>query len=66
MSFRINIVIFSLLLAVLLFGDRSFSVALHADYYVFRMADVLVVILTLITGGILVFNIAKAAGSRKR
>ncbi len=60
MNLKINILLFCVLLIALLYGDRSFSIGFHANHYVFSLIDIIIVLLTVMTGIYLVFNVTKA------
>ena len=64
MNLKVNTILFFVLLIAFLFGDKSFHVAYHADYFVFKMNQLIIFILTIVTGLGLINKFIKYIKSR--
>lgn len=59
MNLKTNITFFLILIGAIIYGEESFSLGFYENYYVLRWIDLIIGVLTVITGIFLGFNILK-------
>ncbi len=65
MNLKVNAILFLVLLIAFLFGEKSFHIAYHTDYFVFKLNQIIICLLTTITGLVLIFKFLKRSRESK-